>query len=108
MGGQVCDLDMHFNIFSITLLYDVIPDVVLQTMTATFKFPKPINLYMLNNLPTTSRYNPELFPALQLLDYKPVSVNVFASGKVTICGLKDIDFAVDIIKDLTVILSCLN
>ena len=102
MGGGVDELDMHFNIFSVSVLFDnYLPDILFQTMTATCQFPSIVNL---NNFEITSfvtRYNPELFPAVQVLNYKPISVNVFASGKVTICGLKDLDFAQQvIIRDL--------
>jgi TATA-box binding protein (TBP) (component of TFIID and TFIIIB) len=101
-AGDVDSLAMHFNVFNVADLFDFIPDIVFQTMTATCKFPNPINLNKLSYLhPISTRYNPELFPACQVLTYKPVSVNVFASGKVTICGLKDIELARDvIIRDL--------
>src|SRR5437773_12450268 len=103
MGGGVDDLDMHFNIFSVTVLFDnYIPDILFQTMTATCQFPTNINLNKFDSTqPFVMRYNPELFPAVQVLNYKHISVNVFASGKVTICGLKDLDFARQvIIRDL--------
>jgi TATA-box binding protein (TBP) (component of TFIID and TFIIIB) len=94
MGGAD-SLDMHFNIYRVTCMFNCVPDVLFQTMTATCQFPHTINLNSLTTLP--SRYNPEIFPALQLLSYKPISVNVFASGKVTICGLKELDFAQQVI-----------
>ena len=93
---------MHFNIFIVSVLYKCIPDIIFQTMTATCQFPSIVNLNnFANNTSLVTRYNPELFPAVQVLNYKPISVNVFASGKVTICGLKDLDFAQQvIIRDL--------
>jgi TATA-box binding protein (TBP) (component of TFIID and TFIIIB) len=102
MGGGVDDLDMHFNIFSVSVLFDnYLPDIIFQTMTATCQFPSIVNLNNFANTSFVTRYNPELFPAVQVLNYKPISVNVFASGKVTICGLKDLDFAQQvIIRDL--------
>ena len=37
-------------------------------------------------------YEPELFPAARLVEYNPLCVNLFASGKVVITGLKSLDF----------------
>ena len=34
-------------------------------------------------------YEPELLPALRLREYKPISVNIFNTGKVIVCGLRD-------------------
>ena len=63
MGGGVDDLDMHFNIIHVTLLYDIIPDIVLQTMTATCQYPTRINLNKLSEC-IHSQYSPEIFPAV--------------------------------------------
>ena len=37
-------------------------------------------------------YEPELFPALRLRDYNPLCVNVFASGKVVVMGLRTLSY----------------
>ena len=41
-------------------------------------------------------YEPELFPALRIREYNPASVNVFTTGKVIVCGLRDADQMSDI------------
>ena len=63
----------------------------IQTITVTFDMNKSIDLYDLANN-TNCRYEPELFPALRLLDYNPLCVNVFASGKVVILGIKHLNY----------------
>ena len=106
MGGKIDDLDCHFNIFSISTLYKEIPNIVLQTMTATYAYPYKINLGELaNNI--ESSYSAEIFPAVHVLKYKPISVNVFASGKVVICGLKDFSTAQRIEEELDWLLCCI-
>jgi TATA-box binding protein (TBP) (component of TFIID and TFIIIB) len=77
--------------------------VTLQTMTVKLKLLGPINLHSLSNL-VDSRLDLELFPALSLQKYKPVSVNVFASGSVMICGVKDLDIVSVIEHDLKLLL----
>src|SRR5271167_2393377 len=61
--GKMDDLDAHFNIFSVTLLYNDIPNIKLQTMTACFTFPHHVDLALLaDNI--DSYYNAETFPAV--------------------------------------------
>src|SRR3981189_836257 len=106
MGGKIDDLDSHFNIFSISTLYNEIPNIVLQTMTAAYAYPYKINLGELaNNI--ESSYSAEIFPAVHIRKYKPISVNVFASGKVVICGLKDFSTAQRIEEELDWLLCCI-
>src|SRR5271167_2312137 len=101
--GKMDDLDAHFNIFSVTLLYNDIPNIKLQTMTACFTFPHRVNLALLaDNI--ESYYNTESFPTLRVLKYKPISINVFASGKVIITGLRDDTSALHIELELTSLL----
>ena len=77
----------------------IIPDIVLQTMTASYAYPYRINLNKLSEL-VECHYNPESFPAVQIRRYKPIHVNVFASGKVTITGLKNFEAAQAIESEL--------
>ena len=37
-------------------------------------------------------FEPELFPALRILTYNPICVNVFATGKVVLLGLRSMDY----------------
>ena len=62
----------------------------IQLITVTFDMGMSINLYHLASK-VNCRYDPELFPALRLLDYNPLCVNVFASGKVVILGIKHLN-----------------
>ena len=94
--GRGDDLDAHFNIFSVTSLHHHnYPDIVLQTLTAAYGYQHPVNLDKLSQV-VQCHYNPECFPAVQIKQFKPIHVNVFASGKVTITGLKDIERAREI------------
>ena len=63
----------------------------IQSITVTFKVDKSINLYRLSSK-VNCRYEPELFPALRLLDYNPLCVNVFTSGKVVVLGIKQLNY----------------
>ena len=63
----------------------------IQSITVTFDMGVPINLYHLASK-VICRFDPELFPALRLLDYNPLCVNVFASGKVVILGIKHLQY----------------
>ena len=48
-------------------------------------------LHLAYALPRSERlFEPELFPALRLLAFRPLCVNVFASGKVVILGLREL------------------
>jgi TATA-box binding protein (TBP) (component of TFIID and TFIIIB) len=78
------------------------PPITLQTMTVKLKF-NPVNLYSLSGL-IKSQLNLEIFPALMITKYKPVSVNVFASGAVMICGVKDLSIVNEIEQDLKLII----
>ena len=101
--GKMDDLDAHFNIFSVTLLYNDIPNITLQTMTACFTFPHRIDLALLaDNI--ESHYNTERFPTVHVRKYKPTNVNVFASGKVVMMGLRDDISVLNIELELTSLL----
>ena len=104
MGGKwINDLDAHFNIFRVTLLCDDIPIIKLQTMTAVIQLPHKVNLALLADN-VESYYNAESFPAVHVETYKPLNVNVFASGKVVIMGLKQESIVQNIEADLTALL----
>src|SRR5271156_6548758 len=107
MGGKIDDLDAHFNIYRVTGLLEQYPVIMIQTMTATFTYPHQINLALLA-MSLESHYNPEIFPAVNIHIYKPIVANVFASGKVTILGLKDQETANDIQIKLTSVFNTLQ
>jgi Transcription factor TFIID (or TATA-binding protein, TBP) len=66
-----------------------------QTMSAshTCKERRSINLkeatHHFKQLGYKIEYEPEIFPAMRLLDFNPICVNLFSSGKVTLLGLKN-------------------
>lgn len=66
----------------------------LQSATYVDYFGQEISLQNLAHQLTSQRayYEPEIFPALRLLDYRPICVNVFASGKLVITGFKELDY----------------
>lgn len=73
-----------------------IPIVIerMQSATATIDLGRAIvltNLYKaLQNRGVQVQFEPELFPALRVTQYRPLCVNVFGSGKCVITGVKDL------------------
>ena len=83
----------------------------LMSHTIIHEFGKQVNFYKTKQLhlqnatttTTTARYiehEPELFPAMRFLAYKPVCVNVFRSGKVMLLGVKSEQHAWNIVMEL--------
>jgi len=61
----------------------------IQSVTVTYNYGRNINLRNLSLMVVARTiFEPELFPALRLTQFNPLCVNVFASGKVVITGLK--------------------
>ena len=81
------------------LQYDI-QNIQLQSMTVVVNLKQVINLYTLARS-VKCMYEPELFPALRLTKYNPTCVNIFASGKVVILGLKSLYYQnqVDVIMN---------
>ena len=79
--------------------YTLIPkyNPTLQTITLTDKLPYEVNLYNLSSQ-IASTYDFELFPALKVTEFKPMCVNIFASGSIVITGCKDIKKAQEIFQ----------
>ena len=67
-----------------------INDLRIQSVTAVHDLGFSINLLTLARLLPRKdfMFEPELFPALRLKKFNPLCVNVFASGKIVILGLK--------------------
>ena len=64
------------------------PSIILQSYTLKCDLGFHVNLEKMRiNVPCI--YEPELFPALRIKQYMPISVNIFATGKVIVCGLKE-------------------
>ena len=79
--------------------HNCFPSITLQSYTLKCELGFRINLEKMV-LTVPSVYEPQLFPALRLKEYKPVSVNIFTTGKVVVCGLKDPDEMYGIISNL--------
>ena len=67
---------------------DDIPEIYSQSYTCTYKLPFNVNLHKMSQCANTM-YNPELFGAIRMTKYNPVSVNVFSTGSIVACGLKE-------------------
>src|SRR5277367_2274560 len=85
-----------YNASSVTrLVHDCAPLIDLQTMTVVYTHSHRLDLALLSTLlqgserKTQCHYEAEHVPAVQIISYKPIHVNVFASGKVIICGVKN-------------------
>lgn len=76
------------------------PEVIAQTLTSRVKMDFKINLGDLCKYTNNVLYEPELFPAARLCQYKPLSVNIFQSGAIVICGLRDADDIFNILDEL--------
>ena len=69
-----------------------INNIKIQSLTISESLGETVNLYKLAvKLDRDAMYEPELFPALRLLKFNPLCVNIFASGKIIILGIKTID-----------------
>src|ERR1700727_862772 len=94
--GAVDSIIHHFIVFEISTLFNDVPDIILQTMTFVCTYPFKINLDLFTQRftanftkPNQYYYNAESFPAFLIKAFKPMSVNVFASGKVVLMGAKN-------------------
>jgi len=83
-----------------------IKNLTIQSVTVTSDLKRIIDLYKLASK-MKSMYEPELFPALRCLDYCPLCVNVFSSGKVVILGIRNLEYETFVNSILLNILSYL-
>src|SRR5437773_908717 len=90
--GCIDELEATFLAYKYTKFIndDEFPPITLQSYTATCHLGFKV---LLKNMAAASSntflYEPELFPALRIRDFNPASVNVFTTGKVIICGLRN-------------------
>jgi TATA-box binding protein (TBP) (component of TFIID and TFIIIB) len=78
---------------------DDYPEISVQSHTSVAKLGRRVDLIKLSNH-KSNIYNPELFAAVRVTKYDPISVNVFSTGSVVVCGLKEPDYIHDIVNDL--------
>jgi TATA-box binding protein (TBP) (component of TFIID and TFIIIB) len=106
MMGRDDSVKSDLHIFDIVSLFsDDIPDLHLQTITVAHDFGRKINLQKLALVEGTI-LTAENFPAINLIkNFKPVHVNIFSTGKVTIIGIKDEDEIPIVISYLSLFLN---
>ena len=103
--GCIDELDATFLAYKYTMMLDDdcnFQPVYSQSISIRVVYNVRINLNKFARESTTLplQYEPELFPAVLLKKYKPISVNVFSSGKIIMCGVRDIQQVDDIMQDL--------
>src|SRR5271156_4423858 len=103
--GCIDELDATFLAYRYTLLISdkEFPTGTLQSYTSNSHLGFKVNLEKMAATSNIAVYEPELFPALRIRKYYPASVNVFTTGKVIVCGLRDADLMSDIIDDVRVL-----
>jgi hypothetical protein len=86
-----------------------IGSICIQSITVVNDLKQKVNLPRLGDLLNQDcMYEPVLFSALRVLKYNPLCVNVFASGKVVILGLKTLDYKSLVDGIMTTITSHIN
>lgn len=108
--GCIDELEATFLAYKYTMMIDDdynFQPVYSQSMTVKVVMQNnnnKINLQTFVDVCSSSlipfQYETELFPAVLIRKYKPISVNVFSSGKIIMCGVRDIQQVHDIIHDL--------
>jgi TATA-box binding protein (TBP) (component of TFIID and TFIIIB) len=103
--GCIDELEATFLAYRYTLLISdkEFPIVTLQSYTSNSHLGFKVNLEKMAATSNIIVYEPELFPALRIRKYNPASVNVFTTGKVIVCGLRDAELMSDIINDVRVL-----
>ena len=72
-------------------------EITLQTITATHSLPcDNINLQKFHKL-IKSQLDLEIFCALRIIEFGKVSVNLFSTGKMVLCGCQSVEQTQDII-----------
>jgi TATA-box binding protein (TBP) (component of TFIID and TFIIIB) len=105
--GCIDELEATFLAYKYTMMIDDdynFQPVYSQSMTVKVVVSNKINLQAFVDVCSSSlipfQYETELFPAVLIRTYKPISVNVFSSGKIIMCGVRDIQQVHDIIHEL--------
>jgi len=95
--------------FKYTFLIDSndIPEIYSQSYTSHTKLKYDVNLHKLSQCDDTF-YEAELFAAVRMLKYNPVSVNVFSSGSIVACGLKEPEDFYLIILEIDALCNLIN
>ena len=102
--GCIDELEATFLVYTYTTLISnsEFPPISLQSYTSNSHLGFRVSLYKIAAAVEGAVYEPELFPALRIREYNPVSVNVFTTGKVIVCGLRNAEQMCDILSKLRV------
>jgi TATA-box binding protein (TBP) (component of TFIID and TFIIIB) len=102
--GCVDELDATFLALKYTLQIDNehTPQIQSQSYTSRVKLGYQVNLNKLVEQQQQQQilYEPELFCAVRMMKYKPLSVNVFSTGAIVVCGLREPEDIYDIVSDI--------
>lgn len=100
--GCVDELDAAFLALKYTLQIDDehFPEIQSQSYTSRVKLGYQVNLKKLVEQQQQILYEPELFCAVRMMKYKPLSVNVFSTGAIVVCGLREPEDIYDIVSDI--------
>src|SRR6266566_2723795 len=89
--GKNDDLCNYLTINEIFSFFsDDLPEITTQTMTATYTIGKRLSLTKMAEEPFTN-FTAECFPAIHLYKFKPIHINIFSTGRVICCGIKNLD-----------------
>jgi TATA-box binding protein (TBP) (component of TFIID and TFIIIB) len=107
--GCVDILDASFLAFKYLTAIDVddYPEIYSQSYTSKAKLGYCVNLFKLSTCNDTL-YMPELFAAVRMCKYNPISVNVFSTGSIVVCGLKEPEYMYIILKELNDVCKVIN
>ena len=99
-----CIDELEASLFACSYLeklskFEQIPFITLQSYTMKYELGYRVSLEKMS-ADIDCVYEPELFPALRLKEHKPISVNLFTTGKVMVCGIKEPDRIYDIIMHI--------
>jgi TATA-box binding protein (TBP) (component of TFIID and TFIIIB) len=107
--GCVDILDASFLAFKYLAAIDDedYPEIYSQSYTSSAKLGYCVNLLKLSTCDNTL-YIPELFAAVRMTKYNPISVNVFSTGSIMVCGLKEPEYMYIILKELDELCKVIN
>ena len=102
--GCIDELDATILAYTYTIKVDneSFPAIELQSYTMKAQLGFRIDLSKMASSTTSLNtiFEPELFPALRICKYKPMSVNVFSTGSVVVCGSREPNDVYSILKYL--------
>ena len=106
--GCIDAIEASFLAFKYTLKIDNddFPELYSQSYTSRAKLGYDVNLRKLAQCEKTL-FEPELFSAVRMCKFKPLSVNVFSTGSIVVCGLKEPEDMYAIINEIDALCKCL-